>query len=305
MKKQDFSRRLRHKIRGPIVKGLLILFARVPFGVSRAAGNILGYFSYRWADKTRRIAEKNIRLCLPHLSEREQMEICQKTFLESGKTFTELGPLWLWPMDKMLKLVDSVEGEEAFKAAFKQNNGAIVLAPHLGSWEMVGLYLSAHYPITSMYRPPRIEAIEPLMKGGRERAGAHLVPTDIKGVRQLIKALKQGELIGVLPDQDPGKGNGRFAPFFGIQANTMTLLSKIAGKTGSPVFTVVAQRLPGKRGYKLIFQRAMENIDSGDEQASLNAMNQAVEKAVLAAPEQYQWTYRRFRTRPEGEEKFY
>ena len=170
---------------------------------------------------------------------------------------------------------------------------------------MVGLYGSTHWPMTSLYRPPRQPALNEVMRHGRERAGAKLVPTDAGGIRALYKALGRGELVAILPDQDPDRTAGVFAPFFGVQANTMTLLSRLATKTGATVLMAYAERLPKGSGYRLCFQETDAALIEGDDAEKAIHLNQAVEQCVLKQPSQYQWAYKRFKTRPDGEGKFY
>ncbi|MDH5300530.1 MAG: lysophospholipid acyltransferase family protein [Gammaproteobacteria bacterium] len=305
MKKSSFARRLRHALREPLVKILFWLLCRLPLSLNRLLGSGLGRLVYRFSAHGRHLAEVNVRLCLPELSAVQQQTLLRDSFVEAGKTLSELGPMWGWPLERLLPLVREVEGKETLDAAIAQGKGAIVLAPHLGSWELLGHYIAHHYPMTNMYRPPQIKALEPMMLAGRQRAGMKIVPTDLQGIRALLKALRDGGIIGMLPDQDPGPGNGRLAPLFGVPANTMTLLSKIAGKSGSPVFTCYAERLPGATGYRVVIRPAHEDIYSTDEDVALAALNREVEQAIRALPTQYQWAYHRFRVRPEGEASIY
>jgi Kdo2-lipid IVA lauroyltransferase/acyltransferase len=132
-----------------------------------------------------------------------------------------------------------------------------------------------------------------------------LVATDTRGVRRLLQALRDGRAVGILPDQDPGDEGGRFAPFFGHPANTMLLLSRLAMRSGAPVFLLYAERLPRGRGYRLHFQRLSEAIGREPLDDSLAALNGAVEQAIRRRPEQYLWSYRRFKRQPPGYPPFY
>lgn len=306
MKKSTLSRRLRHALREPLVKVVFYLLSHMPLSLNRRVGVWLGKLVYRFSKRSRHLAEVNIGLCFPELSAEQQQALVKESFIEAGKTLAEMGPVWSWPMEKLAVLVRESEGEDELAEALAKGRGAIVLAPHIGSWELLGLYVSYRFPpMTSMYRPPQIKALDPVMLEGRQRAGTKMVPTDLQGVRGLFKALRDGGVIGILPDQDPGPGNGKFAPFFGVQANTMTLLSKIAAKSGAPVFTCYVRRLPGSEGYKLVIRPAHTDIYSRDEQLALTALNREVEQAIRDVPTQYQWGYHRFRVRPEGEASLY
>jgi len=159
--------------------------------------------------------------------------------------------------------------------------------------------------MTCLYRPARQQGMGTVVVAGRERMGIRLAPTDTRGVRILLQALKVNELIGILPDQDPRDEAGVFAPFFGVQAKTMTLLSRLAHKSGAPLLFCMAERLPWGRGFRLHFLPAPSGIDSSNTALAAAALNQGVEQGVKLAPAQYQWSYKRFRTRPAGEPSLY
>ena len=205
----------------------------------------------------------------------------------------------------ILKLVKKVSGEELLKDAMASGSGVVLMLPHIGAWEMVGLYISHHYPMTSLYRPPRLEAMSNFIRAGREKMGATLVATDTHGVRILRKALSNGELVGILPDQDPGQGTGVFAPFFGVLANTATLLSRLASKTGAEVLVSYAERLPGGEGNHIHILPSPVCVKDEDPVTAANCINRVVEDCVRTLPAQYLWAYRRFKTRPEGEGRMY
>ena len=143
------------------------------------------------------------------------------------------------------------------------------------------------------------------MRAARERVGAHLVATGASGVRALHAALQRGGMIGILPDQDPRDGAGVFAPFFGIPAKSMTLLSRLAARSGAAVFLTTAERLPDAAGFRLDFERLPEAVGDVDAEQAALALNQALEQRVRRQPAQYQWCYKRFRSQPEGGARFY
>lgn len=292
-------------MRGRLINWLLRAFAALPLPLAHGLGTIMGWGLILIPNELRRISRINIPLCLPELDPTQQRRLLHASLLEAGRTMSEAGALWLWPAPRLLSLVETVSGEQQLRAAMESGKGAILAVPHLGAWEMIGLYCSRHYPMTSLYRPPRLAEMDQVVRRGRERLGARLVPVDAGGVRALYQTLGRGELVGILPDQEPGAGNGIFAPLFGVRANTMVLLSRLAIKTGAPVIFGYAERLPHGRGYHLHFLPAPATINAQPLEASVAAMNQMVEKLIRQQPEQYQWGYKRFRTRPAGEEKLY
>ena len=292
-------------MRALLIRWLLRACAALPLPLTHALGRFIGWGLLLIPNDLRRVSAVNIPLCFPHLGAGQQQRLLRASLLESGKTLTEAGALWLWPAPRLAALVKDTRGEQHLRAALAAGRGAILAVPHLGAWEMVGLYSSLHYTITSLYRPPRLIELDELVRRGRERLGAKLVPVDSGGVRALYQALGRGELVGMLPDQEPGAGNGAFAPLFGVQANTMVLLSRLAIKTGAPVIFCYAERLPRGRGYRLHFAPAPPAISQPPLENSVTVMNRMVETLIKERPEQYQWGYKRFRTRPEGESAIY
>ena len=292
-------------MRAIIVQVIFTLLSWLPLPVVHRLGDVLGRSLMLFSNDLRDIAAINIQHCFPEWTKQQQQQLLRDCLQQTAKATLESGTLWLRPIEQVLSLVKGVTGEDVLVQAMAKGKGVILTAPHLGAWEMVGLYGSHHWPMTSLYRPPRQAYLGQLMRASRERAGATLVPTDASGVRALYKALGRGELIGILPDQDPDRDSGVFAPFFGVQANTMTLLSRLAGKTGATVVMAYAERLPKGQGYHLHFQSTNASLSEGDTIQKATALNQAIERCVLQHPAQYLWVYKRFKTRPEGEGRFY
>ncbi len=282
---------------------LLRLFSLLPLPLAHAIGVALGWLFYLVPNRHRRVSRQNLALCFPELSAARQRRLLRRSLIETGKTATESPILWLAGRERTLALVREERGRELIDAARQQGKGVIIIGPHLGSWEMVSLYCSAHYPMTSLYRPLRQGSMEPQVLAGRTRFGARLVPTDARGVRALFKALADNELVGIPPDQDPREAGGVFAPFFNLQANTMTLLSRLALKSGAVPVLCVAERLSWGRGFRMHYQPLPFEGQTLEEHVA--AINRAVEALVRRFPEQYQWSYKRFRTRPEGEASLY
>lgn len=292
-------------MRARLIAGLLRLFAALPWGVNRALGTALGWLLATLPSPLRRHGAINLRLCLPELSPAARQRLLRRSLVETGKTVLEAGPLWFWPTERIRALMGEAVNLEPVHAAVQAGRGVILATPHLGSWEMAGHFCAAHWGATLLYRPPRLLALDTLLCHSRERLGARMVPTSGKGVRSLYETLARGGVVGMLPDQDPGQGGGVFVPFFGVPANSMVLLGRLARKTGAAVFFGFCERLPGTRGYRFHFLPAPDGIDDPDPQVAAAAMNRGVEACVRALPEQYQWGYRRFRNRPPGEARIY
>lgn len=292
-------------MRERLMLAILRALSWLPLPLNHAVGALIGWVLWLLPTRMKRFARVNLERCLPELSEIERERLLRAALIESGKTFSEMGPMWHWSGERLLGLIRGVENVEEVEAAMAEGRGVVMMTPHHASWEIAGLYCASRWPMTTLYRPPRMTALEPLIREGRARTGTKLAKTDAAGVRALMQGLKKGEMLGILPDQEPGEGNGVFAPFFGIPANTMFLVTRLAAKTGAPVFIARTERLPRGGGYRIRFIRCADAIASKDLEEGATALNAEVEQVVRWLPEQYQWGYRRFKSRPEGEPPFY
>ena len=292
-------------MRALIIRFLIRFWSLLPLRLAHACGALLARIVMWFPNKPLHICRTNIRLCYPNLSAAQQQALIKRIMVETGKTVTEMGALWLWPKDRVLGLVKTVSGEQALLEAVAQKRGVILAGPHIGAWEMVGLYWASRFPLTALYRPPKMKEFDHFVRSARERCGSRLVPTNAQGVKALFQAIRKNEFIGILPDQDPGEEGGVFAPFFGIPTNTMTLLPRLARKSGAAVFFVFAQRLPKGQGFHMHVVPAPNDIASSDVVAAATALNQGVEHYIQLCPEQYQWIYKRFKRRPQGGPGFY
>jgi len=292
-------------MREQLIKALIHLLAHLPLSWLHRIANWTGSYYARDDNKHSLVTRLNIEQCFPELTADKQQLLIKQTLIEGSKTLLECGKVWLDNRNKVSALIQQVSGEEHLKAGLKRGKGVILVAPHLGNWEMLGVYCAPRYPMTNLYRPPRMAALDSVTLNGRKRYQQKLAPTDAKGIRVLYQVLAKNEVIGILPDQDPRTNSGNFAPFFGVQANTMTLLSRLAQKSSATVLLTYAERLPDSKGFHLHFIPAPEDVSSRDTQTSIIAINKMIENAVRTIPAQYQWNYKRFATRPEGEVGFY
>ena len=277
---------------------LLKLLARLPLPLLHGIGIALGWLIY-WAPgrHSARLRDNLLEsgLCTPG---RDCRRLLRQTIGETGKSIVELLPVWLRPYDKVLKLVKGARGWEHIEAARAAGKGVIVIAPHIGCFEMINLYYAAQHPFTAMYKPPRQPVLDALMLSGRQRGQATLVPTDLSGVRALLAALKRHQAIGILPDQVATGGDGVWAPFFGRPAYTPTLVASLQRKTGAAAFFVAAERLSWGRGYRL-HVTPLDDALPQDKTAAAVRINQGVEAVVRRFPAQYMWSYNRYK-RPGG-----
>ncbi|AAZ98475.1 lipid A biosynthesis lauroyl acyltransferase [Thiobacillus denitrificans ATCC 25259] len=277
---------------------LLKLIARVPLPLLHSFGILFGWLVYLAPGRHAQRMRDNLSasgLCRPGT---ECRRLLRQTIGESGKAVVELLPVWLRPHEGVLRLVRDTRDWEHIDAALAAGRGVILIAPHLGCFEIINLYYAARHPFTAMYKPPRQPMLARLMLMGRQRGQATLVPTDLSGVRALLAALKRHEAIGILPDQVATGGDGVWAPFFGRPAYTPTLVASLQRKTGAAAFFVAAERLSWGRGYRLHVTPVGDTLPD-DKTAAALRINQGVEAFVRRFPAQYMWSYNRYK-RPGG-----
>jgi len=277
------------------------LFAALPLPVAHALGAALGWLLILVPNRRRRTAETNLQLCFPEMSRGARRRRLRRNLIELGKSFTEIGALWTRGEKNMRRLARRVSGEDKLKKAIQRGKGLLLAMPHLGAWEMVNLYCSMRYPLTTMYRAPPMSQMGLLMRKARERFNARLVSADNTGLRALYKALERGEMVAILPDQVPSARSGSvFAPFFGIPAATVSAMPRLAKLTEAQIVPVITRQLPGGRGYAVRFYPPWDHYPSGDLDADVARMNTFIEERIREMPAQYLWLHRRFKRRPPG-----
>ena len=220
----------------------------------------------------------------------------------AGAMVAELPWLWLRPAGESVLQRVRWHDEQVFEQALAARRGVILATPHVGSWEMIGQAIAerfgpAHGPLTVLFRPARKAWLAALIAGSRDRPGLKSLPTNLAGVRGLIRVLRAGGYTGVLPDQVPPQGQGVWAPFFGQPAYTMTLLARLAQQTGAKVLMTWCERLPGGR-YVIHFEPvdAPALYDAGaTPEAAATAMNEALMRLIERLPGQYLWGYGRYK----------
>ncbi len=278
---------------------MLRVTALLPLRQAHALAVPLAALVWHFSADARRITLRNLTLCFPRMTEQEREELARNSILETAKFACELGRVWVRPVEEVLESVVEVTGQDVLEQALQRGKGVIVLAPHIGNWELCGLHLDRRAATTYLYRPPKLAGFESAMVSYRARAGARLAPTTRKGVAMLVKALERGEIVGILPDQEPALDSGVFAPFFGVPALTMTLVSRLAARTDAALVVMYAQRLPGGRGFALRIAPAGSDLAHPEAQIAAAALNAVVERCVREVPGQYQWEYRRFKHQPD------
>ena len=270
------------------------LVARWPLPLLHAVGALLGWLTWLASPTYRRRVAANAALAGYAFAD------VRGAVAHAGRMVAEAPRLWLAPESPACE----IRNPECVERAWSRGRGIVFLTPHIGCFELSVQAVSqrwspVHGPITILYRPARQRWLAEVMQTARNRPGIAAVPTTLQGVRQMIKALRRGEAVGLLPDQVPPEGQGQWAPFFGRDAYTMTLAARLAQQTGAAVVLVRCERLSWGRGYVTHFEPLPAPLSADMDQALLQ-INQAMEHLIRQCPEQYLWGYGRYK-QPRGD----
>jgi Kdo2-lipid IVA lauroyltransferase/acyltransferase len=274
-----------------LFKLIFRLLASLPLRWLHSLGALLGHITFAISKDYAARTKENLRQSHLAKDENHYATLLNQTINEAGKSIVELPWVWGRSLEQVCATVQSCYGWEHMEAAHARGKGVILLTPHWGCFEVVGLYVGQHIPLTCLYRSPRQAWLETIMRGGRERGLARLATADISGVRVLFKALKRGEAIGLLPDQVPSQGEGEWSDFFARPAYTMILSGRLAQTSGATVLLAFAERLPRGQGYKLRFEPLVLDF-SKPVPPQINA---ALERVIAISPAQYLWSYNRYK----------
>ncbi|MFN3304214.1 MAG: lysophospholipid acyltransferase family protein [Roseateles sp.] len=272
--------------------------SRWPLALLHASGAILGWLVYGLSPTYRRRFQANVAQA------GVAWAAARPAIAAAGRMAAELP--WLWIATKRRPLGERLrwDGAELIEAALAQKRGLVVMTPHLGCFEICAQAIAERFtspqsPITVLYRPARQAVLREVMAGSRERPGLATAPASLAGVRQMIRGLRRGEVIGLLPDQVPPDGLGVWAPFFGRPAYTMTLAARLVQQTGAAVLLIWGERLPGGQGFVVHVLPAPEIARDASAEDAAAAINGAMESLIRRAPGQYLWGYHRYK-QPRG-----
>jgi KDO2-lipid IV(A) lauroyltransferase len=287
-----------------LARSVLWLLSLMPAGMPYWLARHGAGFWMMLSPVKRRTTQRNLQRCLPDLSEHERSVLLRQSFIHYLCSILETGHNWYWTLERLQDQCDEVVGEELIKECLSSGRGVVALAPHFGAWEYLGMYLQRIPEIAILYKPPSNPKLESALLDKRRRGGANLIAANAPGLRQLYAHIRAGKGAGILPDQQPSAGQGKFAPFFGVQALTGVLVPRLVQRTGCIVVLAACERLPGGR-FRVHLMRADDDVHSADMVTALTAVNRGVERCIAIDPAQYLWSYKRFKTRPEGEKPFY
>lgn len=282
--------------------GFLWLFHWLPLGVQASMGNALGWLAYHLAKRRKHIAQRNLELCFPEKSPAEIQTLLKKNIQASTRAALEHG-LLVWASDKRLKKLIRHEGEEHLNACL--GKPLILLAPHFIGIDMGGVRMTMHTRVATIYSRARNPIVNHYLLYARSRFNHTLLTSKHDGIRPIMRAIRDGLPFYYSTDQDGGRSESVFVLFFGIPTATMPAISRLAKVSGAKVVPVITRQLPGGQGYVQKFYPAWENFPTDDIEADARRMNAFIEDRIREMPEQYLWTHRRFKTRPEGQPSLY
>lgn len=271
-----------------LIAGFRVM-ACLPLRAARAVGTVIGALTWKLKTRSARITAINVAACFPHLSPAQRETLCRQSLIETGRLVGEMGFAWYGKPEAFARRVRIVEGAELLVRSAE--TGLLALMPHFGNWEILA-YVFRQSRVTGLYAPPRIPGLDAETIRGRGRWGATMVPADLRGLREVKRTLKDGGLVGILPDQTPPPEAGVRAPIFGRQAITMTLVHRLLDDETRAIIAT-AQRT--RHGFDVRMSLLDDRIRDPDVVVSATAMNAAIEAAVEREPAQYQWEYNRFR----------
>lgn len=282
--------------------GLLWSLSRLPWSWQLVIGRHIGKLFCRFSPGRRHIAATNLSLCFPELTAAAREDILQEQFASLGIGVMEMAMSW-WGSERQLKKLLHLDGLEHLHRALEPGKGVILLSAHFTTLEIGGRLLSMQTPFHVMYRPHKNAAFEAMLQAARTRHFRKAIPRgDLRG---MLRSLQENIPVWYAPDQDYGREQSIFVPFFGIRTASITATSRLARISKAPVVPFFQTRLPGAQGYQLTLYPALEDFPGASIEADTSRINAIIETRVREQPEQYLWAHRRFKTRPDGEPGVY
>lgn len=286
--------------------GLAVLWlcVQLPYAWILKIGKGFGWLIYWSAKGRRRIAHRNLVLCFPDWSAQQRHQVLRESFYSTGIALVETAMSWWWPKARLQSLVH-VEGLEHLLSTLDQGQGVILMAVHFTTLEIGAALLGQYCSIDGMYREHTNPVFDWVQHRGRERHNSGAKAIRRNDVRAMVRSLRQKRAIWYAPDQDYGRRQSLFVPFFGVQAATVTATSRFARLGHAKVVPFTQERLPHGQGYRLTLHPPLENFPGPSDAADCLRINQWAERVICQTPGQYLWAHRRFKTRPRGELSLY
>ena len=281
---------------------LLRIVAALPFKAKLIAGRCLGFLVFHLVKKRRHTVQTNIRLCFPERNPAQQEKMVHDIFTANGIGFFEIAWAWWANIDDIKNRYD-IEGLEHIDAAKSDGSGVLLVGAHFVHLDLCGLMTNHSSPISVIYRKNNNPVFEYIITKGRERFFEHVI--ERSDMRNIVRKLREGKTIWYSPDQDFGRDQAVFAPFFGVEAATLVSTSRLAKMGRAKPVGIAHYRDPITHRYRIIISPVDTAFPTGDDHKDAVIINTMLEKAIRMQPEQYMWVHRRFKTRPEGEPSLY
>lgn len=294
-------------LKGKLALGALKLIALLPWRGVQALGGAAGWLMWKIPNRSREIARLNISHCFPELNTEEVDQLTGRSLKGIAKSFTESACAWIWPPEKTLQYVREVEGLEILQEALASGKGVVGITSHLGNWEVLNHFYCAQCKPIIFYRPPKLKALDDLLKTQRVQQGNRVAPSTREGIISVIKEVRAGGSVGIPADPEPSRSSGIFVPFLGTTALTSKFVAGMLGGKQDKVSAVFlhAIRLEDGSGFKVILEAAPDEMYSTDTEIAVGAMSDVLASYVQRWPDQYMWTMKRFKQRPKGEKRWY
>jgi KDO2-lipid IV(A) lauroyltransferase len=276
------------------------LFGRIPWPILKRLANLLAWNWLRLNSRESRVVRRNLELAYPELLPSARRDLQRAVLYSTTQQIMEMLCTWTRPATQNLARLRQRHGQDLYDQALAAGNGVIIAAPHFGNWELLNQWLAERGEIAIVYRPPDTAVRDGFLQLARGLHNVRQVRAEGPAVRQLFKILKAGGAVGILPDQQPKMGDGVFAPFFGIDALTMTLVNRLAERTGATVLYGWCERIGPELEFALHVHPSSPLIADPDPLVAATALNEGIERIARRDPTQYQWTYKRYTLRPPG-----
>jgi KDO2-lipid IV(A) lauroyltransferase len=288
--------------RAQLLYGAARLLGHLPWPILKTLADALAWLWLRLDARESRVTRRNLELTYPDLLPSERTALHRDILRSTARQTFEVLHTWTHSRDQNLAKLRQRNGQQLYDDALASGRGVIIAAPHYGNWELLNQWLSERGPLAIVYRPPASPALDGFLQLARGADNVRQVRAEGPAVRQLFKVLKDGGAVGILPDQQPKMGDGVFAPFFGVPALTMTLVNRLAERTGAIVLYGWCERISGDLDFSLHVTPADPAVADPDPIVAATALNTGVESIARRDPRQYQWTYKRFTLRPDPAE---
>ncbi len=281
-----------------LIRLMIVVTRLLPLAHARALGRWVGAGLYHLNSRMRRVAIRNLELAYPDWPPSRRRSLARQSVQSTGELMAEMGRVWTQPWSRTESMIE-VEGVQCVTEALATGQGVIVLGPHLGNWELLGMHLATLGNLVALYEPLPFRKLDQLVHRSRQRTGGKLVPTTPRGIAELVRSVRAGGITGILPDQVPSDERaGLNVPFFGVDCFTASLASNLIRKSGAAPVMGTVLRTP--TGFRAVYRPAEPGVLSNDAAEALSAINLGVEKLIAHDAGQYQWQYKRFRCRPRG-----